>query len=132
PSFAAFCLLPAPPQQLDFLVAPDERRLPRAQGLEPAHLAAFAQYPPGALRLGKAGKLLQPEGFQIKQLAHLPTGPSCAPPRVRRPRGRPPSGKVRRLADDPALLRCALADQIADHGQPGSDAEPYTEIFPRR
>src|ERR1700738_2902587 len=31
PSFAAFCLLPAPPQQLDFLVAPDERRLPRPQ-----------------------------------------------------------------------------------------------------
>src|SRR5205814_290395 len=62
-SFAAFCLLPAPLEQLDFLVAPDERRLPRAQGLEPAHLAAFAQHPPGALRLGKAGKLLRPEVF---------------------------------------------------------------------
>src|SRR6185437_3184188 len=28
PSFAAYCLLPSPAQQLDFLVAPDERRLP--------------------------------------------------------------------------------------------------------
>src|SRR5437016_5091700 len=53
PSFAGLCLLPAPPQQLDFFVAPDERRLLRAQGLEPAHLAAFAQHPPGALRLSE-------------------------------------------------------------------------------
>jgi hypothetical protein len=30
PTFAAFCLLPAPPQQLDFLAAPDERGLARA------------------------------------------------------------------------------------------------------
>ena len=59
PSFAGFCLLPTPPQQLDFFVAPDERRLPRAQGLEPAQFAAFAQHSPGPLGLGKAGKLLQ-------------------------------------------------------------------------
>src|SRR5262249_23483453 len=83
PSFAAFCLLPAASHQLDCLVAPDERRLLRAQGLEPAHLAAFAQHPPGALRLGKAGKLLRPEVFQIKQLADLPAGslrrsPACS------------------------------------------------------
>jgi len=52
--------------------------------------------------------------------------------RVRRGQGLQPSGKVRRPADDPALLRCALADQIADHGQPGGDAEPYTQSFARR
>src|SRR5262249_60657863 len=39
--------------------------------------------------------------------------------------------EVRRLADDPALLLCALADQIADHGQPGGDAEPHAQIFAR-
>ena len=57
PSFAALRLLPAADQQLDFLVTPDERRLPRAQCLEPAHHAALAEHPPCRLRLGKAGKL---------------------------------------------------------------------------
>ncbi len=55
PSLAALRLLPAADEQLDFLLAPHERRLPRAQRLEPACLAAFAQDTPGALRLGKAG-----------------------------------------------------------------------------
>ena len=32
----------------------------------------------------------------------------------------------------PPLLRCALANQIANHGEPGGDAEPHAEIFPRR
>ena len=36
PSLAALRLLPAADKQLDFLLATDERRLPRAQGLEPA------------------------------------------------------------------------------------------------
>src|SRR5215472_2486180 len=40
--------------------------------------------------------------------------------------------EVRRLADDPARLLCALADQIADHGQPGGDAEPHAQIFTHR
>ena len=84
------------------------------------------------MRLGKAGKLLRPEVFQIKQLADLPAGRFGDHQRVRRGQGLQPSGKVRRLADDPALLRCALADQIADHGQPGGDAEPHTQVFARR
>ena len=33
-------------QQLDFLVTTDERRLPRAQRLEPANIAALAEHPP--------------------------------------------------------------------------------------
>ena len=104
----------------------DERCLPGAQGLEPAHLAAFAQQPPGALRLGKAGKLLRPKLFQIKQMANLPAGRFRDYQRGRPGQGLQPSGKVRRLSDDPALLRCALAPQIADHGQPRGDAKPYT------
>src|SRR5437016_13111328 len=66
PPLAGLRLLPAAQQQLDFLVTPDERRFPRAQGLEPANLAAFAQDPPGALRLAEAGKRLRPEVFQIE------------------------------------------------------------------
>src|SRR5215831_4837584 len=36
------------------------------------------------------------------------------------------------LADHPALLGGTLADQIADHGEPGGDAEPHAQILPRR
>jgi hypothetical protein len=73
-----------------------------------------------------------PQVFQIKQLANLPAGRFRDHQRIRRGQGLQPSGKVRRLADDTALLRCALADQIADHGEPGGDAKPHTQIFPRR
>ena len=75
---------------------------------------------------------MRPEVFQIEQLADLPAGRFGDDQRVRRGQGLQPSGKVRRLADDPALLRGALADQIADHGQPGGDAEPHAQIFARR
>jgi hypothetical protein len=84
------------------------------------------------LRLGKAGELLRPEVFQVKQLADLPAGRFGDHQRVRRGQGLQPSGKVRRLADDPALLRCAFADQIADHGEPGGDAKPHAQIFALR
>ena len=43
-----------------------------------------------------------------------------------------PRRRERVLANDPTLLRGALADQITDHGQPGGDAEPHTQIFTRR
>ena len=43
-----------------------------------------------------------------------------------------PGGKVRRLADDPALLCGTLADQIADHDEPAGDAEPHVQRLRRR
>ena len=43
-----------------------------------------------------------------------------------------PGGEVRRLADDPALLRRARADQIADHDEPAGDAEPHVQRLRRR
>ena len=49
-----------------------------------------------------------------------------------RGQGLQPGGEVRRLADDPALLCGTLADQIADHGEPGGDAEPHAQILARR
>src|SRR5205807_1164098 len=70
-SFAALRLLPAADEQRDFLVAPDQGRLARAQRLEAADRAALAHHPPGALRLGKTGELLRPEVFQIEQPADL-------------------------------------------------------------
>src|SRR5215831_1658239 len=54
PPFAGLRLLPAAGKQLDFFVATDERRRPRAQGFEAAQHPALANDPPGRLRLGKA------------------------------------------------------------------------------
>ena len=36
-------------------------------------------------------------------------------------------GEVRRLANDPALLRLARADEIADHNQTGRDPNPHLQ-----
>ena len=60
-ALAALRLLPAAQQQRDFLLAPEERRLPRTQGLEAAQHPALANDPPRRLRLGKAGKRLRAE-----------------------------------------------------------------------
>ena len=116
-------------KQLDFLLTPDERRLPRAQCLEAAQHPALANDPPGRLRLGKAGERLRPEIVEIEQPADLPARRFGDDQRVRRGQRLQPGGEVRRLADDPALLRRTLADQIADHGEPGGDAEPHAQIF---
>jgi hypothetical protein len=52
--------------------------------------------------------------------------------RIRRGQGLQPGGKVRGLADDPALLRRAFANQVANHGKPGGDAEPHAQILSPR
>src|SRR5689334_9943039 len=56
---AALRLVPAADQQLDFFLSPDQRRLSGTQRLETTDGAAFAQDPPGTLRLGEAGERLR-------------------------------------------------------------------------
>src|SRR5215472_6657446 len=72
PSFAALRLLPAAKQEVDFLITPDERRLPRTQRLEPADEAALANNAPAVLRLGETGKLPSTEILKLEQGAELP------------------------------------------------------------
>ena len=60
-TFAALRLLPAADKQFNFLLTPNERRLARAQCLEPAQHPAFANDPPCQLRLGKTGERLRAE-----------------------------------------------------------------------
>ena len=76
------------------------------------------------MRLGKAGELLRPEVFEIEQPADLTACRFADDQRVRRGQSLQPSGEVRRLADDPTLLRRSLADQVADDDEAGSDADP--------
>jgi hypothetical protein len=114
PTFAGLRLLPAAEEQLDFLVAPDQRRRARAQRLEPAHRAAFAQDKPGTLRLGEAGKLLRPEVPQIEQSADLPARRSGDHQCVRRSKGLQPGSEVRRLADDLVLKAVRHTEVLID------------------
>jgi hypothetical protein len=74
-SLAALRQFPAAQQQLDFLLASDERRLLRAQRLEAANHPTFAQHPPGALQFPKSSKPLCSKILGLEQLANLP---SCA------------------------------------------------------
>jgi len=100
-------------------------------GLKPGN-SPLANDPPGALRLGKAGKHLWAEIGEIEQPADLRARRFGDDQRVRHSQGLQPGGKVRRLADDPALLRGTLVDQVADHGEAGGDAEPHAQILARR
>ena len=114
PSFAALRLLPAAQQQLDFLLAPNERRLPRAQRLEPAQHPALAEHPPRRLPLGEARQRLRAEIGKIEQSADLPARRIGDDQRVRRGQGLQPGGEVGCLANHSLFLRRALANQIAD------------------
>jgi hypothetical protein len=73
PPLAGFRLLPAPKQQIELFVAPDQWRPFRAQRLEAAEDAAFADDPPGALWFGKPGESLRPEILDLEQRAN----PAC-------------------------------------------------------
>ena len=128
---AGLRLPPAAQQQIEFLATPNERRLPRAQCLEAAQHSALANDPPRRLRLGKPGKRLRAEIGEIEQPADLPARRFADDQRVRRGQTLQPGGEVGRLADDSALLRRALADQIADRREPGGDAEPHVQILSR-
>ena len=126
PPFAALRLLPAAQQQLDFLVAPDERRLPRAQGLEPAYLAALAQAPARRVAARQSRQVAcgprssrsnsSPICWRVLSAMTSVFGVASACSRAAR-FGVSPTTAV--------LLRRALADQIADDDQPGGDADPH-------
>src|SRR6516225_8565777 len=74
PPFAELCLLPAPRQEVELLVAADQWCDPRTQCLEAAGNPALADHTPGTLRLGKAGERLEPEILDLEQGADLSPG----------------------------------------------------------
>ena len=131
-ALAALRLLPAAHQQRQLLVAADERCRGRAQRLEAALGTALAQYPRGCDRRRQASDL---EGAEILVVEE----PAGQMPRARRDhhgsrlgQRLQPRREVRRLADHRLLLRRPLADQIADHDQPGGDPDPHLQRCARR
>ena len=88
-------------------------------------IAAFAEHPPSRCGSAKPGKRLRSKIVDLEQTADLPSRAFGDDERVRRGQGLQPCGEVRGLADDPALLRGALADQVADDDEAAGDAEPH-------
>jgi hypothetical protein len=127
PPCAGLRLLPAPQQQVELLVAADQRRGPRTQCLEAADDPALADHTPGRLRLGKTGKRLGAEILDLEQCADLSPGAvgndQGAGPGQRLQTG----GEVWGLADHDPLLRRTHADQIADDDEASGDADPNVQ-----
>ena len=120
---------PAPQQQVDFLVAADQRRQRRSvQRLEPARDGARTQHLPGRHRRGDALDLDGAEIAVLEEIADQPARARGDDDRVRLGQGLQPGGEVRRFADDRLLLRRAFADQIADDDQPGGDPDARLEL----
>src|SRR6516164_585207 len=127
PPFAGLRLLPAPRQEVELLVAADQRCGPRTQGLKAADDPALADHVPGALWFGKTGERLGPEILDLEQRANL------SPRAVGNDQGARPGqrlqagGEVWRLADHVALLRRTRSDQIANHDEAAGDANPHVQ-----
>src|SRR5262245_55099993 len=110
PPLAVLCLLPAAEQQVEFFITSDKRYGVRSQCLETAQDTALAEHAPGVLRFGKPGETLRPQIFDLEQSADLPARALGNDERVGLGQSLQPGGEVRRLADDPALLRGTGAD----------------------
>ena len=124
-TLAALGSLPAPEQQLDLLLAPNQRRL-AAQGvqrLEAVLDRAFAEDTPGRHWFGKALRLDCAEVLVFEETAGQAVRALRDHHRVRLGKSLQPGGEVRRLTDHRLLLGGAGSDEIADHDQPGRDAD---------
>ena len=127
-------LLPALAQERDLLLAADHRRQAGgAQRLEPAD-AARRDHAGQLDRTGEALELVLAQLLAVEQAADQTAGPGADDDAAGLCERLQAGGEVRRLADHRLLLGAAVADQVADHHEPGRDADPglEPEVGPRR
>jgi len=74
---------------------------------------------------------MRPEILDLEQCADLPAGALGNNERARLGQHLQPGRQVRRLADDPAFLRRAGTDQVADDDEPAGNPEPHSQLFRR-
>jgi hypothetical protein len=104
---------PAAQQNIDFLIAPNQRAKHRAaQSLEPARYGALSQHLPNAQRLRAIGRVNRAEITAIKQVAdQAPSGwLDCHNLRMRRQME--PPRQIRSIADNLPVLERAIAGEI--------------------
>jgi len=124
PAFALLGLTPAAAQQLQFLLAPDQRGQPDlVLRVKPAFDRALGQHLPGADRFVKAS-----ERYAAKLAVVEVAGGE--PPCARRDHDRAglrqclqAGGEIGGFADHTALLRLPRSGQIADDDETGGDAD---------
>ena len=122
-------LLPPSQEQIDFLVAADQRRGRRAQRLEAALHHARAHHLVCLHPIRKALRLDGAEITVLKEIAQQTVGGCIDGDGAGCRRRLQTRRKVRRLADHTALLGFAGADQIADHHYTGSNSNADLERF---
>jgi hypothetical protein len=86
--------------------------------------APLAQYPRGCDRRGQAPDRYRPEVLVVEQPAGQPLRAGRDHHRPRLGQRLQPRRQVGRLADNTALARFALADQITDHDETGGYPDP--------
>ena len=92
------------------------------QRLEAAFHRTRPQRRPGPHRPGDTLEVLRAEVLELEQIAEKLSRALSDDHRVRLGDPLQTRREVRRLADDAALLRLTRSDQVADHDQPGGDA----------
>ena len=120
---------PTAQQQVDLLVAADEPAQCRpAHCLEPARDEARAQHAPDRHRLGDTFDLDRAEIAVFEKVADQPARACGDDDRIRLGQRLQTGGEVGCFPDYRLLLCRALADQVADHYQPGGDADPRLQL----
>ena len=124
-TLAALGSLPAPEQQFDLLLAPNQRRLAArgVQRLEAVLDRAFTEDTPGRYWFGKALHLDCTEVLVLEETAGEAVRSLGDHHRVRLGESLQPGGEVRRFADHRPFLGGADPDEVADHDQPGRDSD---------
>ena len=131
-TFAGLRTRPAAHQAFKFLLAAHQGSGAGSQRLEPAQHAAFGDHAPGVLRFGETGQRLWAEVGEVEQAANLAAravgNDNCVG------FGKPlnPGSEVRGFPDNAAFLRRTGADQIADHGEAGGNADADPQCHPAR
>ena len=120
---------PAAQQQVDLLVAADQRTQRRsAQGFEPTRNDARTQHLPSGHRFDDA---LHRDGAEIavfEESADEPTRAGRNHDRVRLGQGLQPGGQVQCLTDDRLFPSRSFADRIADYDEPGCDPDARLQL----
>src|SRR5204863_2555130 len=115
-------------QKLELVLAADQRRQAvGVQGIEAALDRTRPQYLPSRHRLGDAAQSDGAEVATLEEATDQPPRRLADQQRVWLGHRLQPGGEVRRFADDATLLGRALADQVADDDQTGSDADPGSQ-----
>src|SRR5262249_4197538 len=123
-AFSALCPRPATQQQIDLLLAADERRQGRRmKGLKATFDTALTEHLKGRQRLAEAFGGNGAEIVVLEEVANELPRASGNHHTVWFGNRLQACRKIGRLADDTALLCLAAADQVTDDHRPGGNAD---------